>query len=143
MLGQDWRGFKHDHQCRVSNAALREAARLASERPNRTRSSRSSPRRARSRRRCLASVPCGTTTPRNVIAAHRGIVPEEFVSVHRGTLVGARKLDLTVVKGRIRYADLASQLRVLSAGDVEAFYASARVDSTRRCSPSSGYPRLS
>ena len=107
MLGQDWRGFKHDHQCRVSNAALREAARLASERPNRTRSSRSSPRRARSRRRCLASVPCGTTTPRNVIAAHRGIIPEEFVSVHRGTLVGARKLDLTVVKGRIRYADLA------------------------------------
>ena len=78
-----------------------------------------------------------------MIAAHRGIVPEEFVSVHRGTLVGARKLDLTVVKGRIRYADLASQLRVLSAGDVEAFYASARVDSTRRCSPSSGYPRLS
>ena len=32
MLGQDWRGFKHDHQYRVSNAALREAARLASER---------------------------------------------------------------------------------------------------------------
>jgi hypothetical protein len=55
------------------------------------------------------------------IAAHRGIVPEEFVHVQRGALVGARKLDLTVVKGRIRYADLASKLRVLSAGDVEDF----------------------
>jgi len=47
----------------------------------------------------LASVPLWGYNVAEPIAAHRGIVPEEFVYVQRRAAVGARKLALTVAKG--------------------------------------------
>jgi len=125
MLGQDPRGFKHEHQYRVPNAALREAARLAALRwtdffePNTF-----DPIIALTREIQAAVVGLGDMWGYDAaerFAAHRGIVPEQFVYVQRVALAGAHSLRLRVVRGRIRYTDLPPKLHVLSAGDVEDF----------------------
>jgi hypothetical protein len=125
MLGQTPRGSKHSHQYRVSNAALREAARLAAKRWADFFEPASFEPIIATTREIQADVSgLGVMWGYDAaekIAAHRGIVPEEYVYVQRGALVGARKLRLRVVRGRIRYADIPPKLRVLTAGDIEDF----------------------
>jgi hypothetical protein len=125
MLGQDPRGFKHEHQYRVPNAVLREAARLAALRwadffePDTFEAIIAVTREIQAAVVGLGDMWGYDAAER--FAAHRGIVPELFVYVQRGALAGARRLRLRVVRDRIRYADLPPKLRVLSAGDVEDF----------------------
>ena len=125
MLGQDPRGHKHDHQYRVSNAALREAARLAVERSTAFFEPETFEPIIAVTRNIQAEVfglgPMWGYDAAERIAAHRGIVPEKFVYVQRGALAGARNLGLRVANGRLRYADLAPEFHVLDAGDVEDF----------------------
>lgn len=123
--GQDARGVKHSHQYRIPNAVLCDASELANQmRPVLIEAEDfeeilDAVNQIRLALRGLGPMWAYDAAER--IGAHRGIVPLRFVYVQRGALVGARRLGLVVIKGRVRYADLPEALRVLDAGEVEDF----------------------